>query len=86
MIWRILRTLFSMLLNWHRAPGRSWQMEFTTRMVRSLFETSRDKPAGWLTAELEKIPVSKNLLARGGHRIRTDWRGQLPDSYGERQR
>ena len=64
MLWRALCALVSMLFRRQRMSGRSWQTEFTTRMVRRLFETSRAKPEGWLTSQFEKIPVAKTLLER----------------------
>lgn len=64
MTWRFFRTLVSMLFNRERMPGRSWQTEFTTRMVRRLFGSSIAKPETWLTRQFEKIPLARQLLAR----------------------
>lgn len=64
MIWRAFLTLCSMLFRPARLAGRSWQVEFTTRMVRRLFKTATNKPPAWLNRQLDKIPVSKALLAR----------------------
>ncbi len=64
MIWRAFCTWLSMLFNRKRMAGRSWNTEFTTRIVKRLFRSGQGKPEGWLTNQLEKLPVAKSLLAK----------------------